>query len=86
MTDWKPMVDAPRDDGHGRPQPILLYLPGAHTKADGNGVPIEVEHARVVGWWDAAQEAWVVGLHHKKHSHKVYPSCWTELPDAPPHA
>lgn len=80
---WKPLADATKLDDAGKPVAVLLYLPGAWRKTDAHGIPTDVGHGRVVGWWDDKLESWVTALHPNADVQKVYPSLWTELPDGP---
>lgn len=80
---WKPLPDATKADKDGNPVPVLLFLPTAWHKADAEGRPVEAAHARVVGWWDDAQQSWVTGIHPKAPTVPVYPSLWAPLTDEP---
>ncbi len=72
MSDWTSLHDAPKD------RPIWLFLPSSKFAADANGRPVSVEHETLVGEWNAAQSAWMVG------ERRVYPSLWSDADPAGP--
>lgn len=77
---WKALDTAPRKGEDGKPVPVLLFAPSAWHTTDEQRRPTAIAHARVVGWWDEAQQSWVMGIHpNSPLVQKVYPSLWADL-------